>query len=99
MFAHLRPGPYVAINGWHTKGVATVNHPYYSVLYICMSSLTTSINLLLGLPLFLLPGGFILGILLPIYPLSLLCTGPNHLSQASLTLYPKRPTCVVPLIS
>ncbi|KAF7698365.1 hypothetical protein HF521_004875, partial [Silurus meridionalis] len=41
---------------------------------ICMSSLTTSINLLLGLPLFLLPGDSILSILLPIYPMSLLCT-------------------------
>ncbi|KAI5104813.1 putative immune-type receptor 13 isoform 1 precursor [Silurus meridionalis] len=38
----------------------------------CMSSLTTSINLLLGLPLFLLPGGSILSILLLIYPMSLL---------------------------
>ncbi|KAI5614029.1 testosterone 17-beta-dehydrogenase 3 isoform X1 [Silurus asotus] len=32
----------------------------------CMSFLTTSIYLLLGLPLFLLPGGSILSILLPI---------------------------------
>ncbi|KAF7707898.1 hypothetical protein HF521_016955 [Silurus meridionalis] len=32
----------------------------------CMSSLTTSMNLLLGLPLFLLPGGSIFSILLPI---------------------------------
>ncbi|KAF7690584.1 hypothetical protein HF521_012388 [Silurus meridionalis] len=38
----------------------------------CMSSLTTSINLLLGLPIFLLPGVSILSILLLIYPMSLL---------------------------
>ncbi|KAF7688101.1 hypothetical protein HF521_014107, partial [Silurus meridionalis] len=65
----------------------------------CMSSLTTSINLLLGLPLFLFPGGSILSILLPIHPMSLLCTCPNHLNLASLTLSPKRPTCAVPLIN
>ncbi|KAF7703122.1 hypothetical protein HF521_022129, partial [Silurus meridionalis] len=64
-----------------------------------MSSLTTSINLLLGLPLFLLPGGSILSILLLIYPMSLLCTCPNHLNLTSLTLSPKRPTCALPLIN
>ncbi|KAI5619030.1 single stranded DNA binding protein 3b isoform X1 [Silurus asotus] len=36
----------------------------------CMSSLTTSMNLLLGLPLFLPPGVLILSILLLIYPMS-----------------------------
>ncbi|KAF7708794.1 hypothetical protein HF521_017851, partial [Silurus meridionalis] len=65
----------------------------------CMSFLTTSKNLLLVLPLFLLPGGSILSILLPIYPMSLLCTCPNHLNLTSLTLSPKRPTCTVPLIN
>ncbi|KAF7693337.1 hypothetical protein HF521_008653 [Silurus meridionalis] len=60
-----------------------------------MSSLTTSIYLFLGLPLFLLPGGSILRILLPMYTMSLLCTCPNHLNQAPLTLSPKRPTCTV----
>ncbi|KAF7686644.1 hypothetical protein HF521_015037 [Silurus meridionalis] len=64
-----------------------------------MSSLTTSINLLLGLPLFLLPGVSILSILLLIYPVFLLCTCPNHLNLTSLTLSPKRPTCTVPLIN
>ncbi|XP_061630222.1 inositol oxygenase isoform X3 [Phyllopteryx taeniolatus] len=43
-----------------------------------MSSLTTSINLLFGLPLALLPGSSILIILLPIYSLSPLWTCPNH---------------------
>ncbi|KAF7711442.1 hypothetical protein HF521_000453 [Silurus meridionalis] len=62
-----------------------------------MSSFTTFINLLFGLPLFFLPGGFILSILLPIYPMSLLCTCPNH--HTSLTLSPKCPTCAVPLIN
>lgn len=33
----------------------------------CMSFLSTSINLFIGLPLFLMPGNFILGILLLIY--------------------------------
>ncbi|KAF7705031.1 hypothetical protein HF521_020317, partial [Silurus meridionalis] len=65
----------------------------------CISSLTTSINLLFGLPLFLPPGDSILSILLPIYIRSLPCTCPNHLSHASLTFSPKRPTCAVPLIN
>ncbi|KAF7706705.1 hypothetical protein HF521_019959, partial [Silurus meridionalis] len=65
----------------------------------CMSSLTIFINLLFGLPLSLLPGVSILSILLLIYHMSLLCTCPNHLNLASLTLSPKRPTCVVPLIN
>ncbi|KAF7708492.1 hypothetical protein HF521_017549 [Silurus meridionalis] len=64
-----------------------------------MSFLNTSINLLLGLPLFLLPGGSILSILLLIYPMSLLCTCPNHFNLASLTLSPKCPTCAVPLLN
>ncbi|MBN3293175.1 UIF factor, partial [Polypterus senegalus] len=58
----------------------------------CMSSLTTSINLLLGLPLFLLPDSSIFNILFPIYPASLFCTCPNQLNLASLTLSPNRPT-------
>ncbi|KAF7692621.1 hypothetical protein HF521_010231, partial [Silurus meridionalis] len=65
----------------------------------CMSSLTTFIYLLFGLSFLLLPGGAILSILLPIYPMSLLCTCPNHLNRASLTLSPKPTTCTVPLIS
>ena len=40
----------------------------------CMSSFTASINLLFGLPLRLLPGSSISSILLPMSPLSLLCT-------------------------
>ncbi|KAF7663340.1 hypothetical protein LDENG_00211810, partial [Lucifuga dentata] len=63
-----------------------------------MSSFTTSINLLFGLPLGLLPGSSNLSILLPICSLSLLCTCPNHLSLASLTLSPKHLTCAVPLM-
>ena len=43
----------------------------------CMS-FTASIYLLFGLPLGLLPGSSISNILLPMYPLSLLCTCPNH---------------------
>ncbi|KAI5104455.1 sodium/calcium exchanger 1 isoform X3 [Silurus meridionalis] len=90
------------------KGVTTVDHrsPYPPsstsaslTPTTCISSLTTSINLLLGLPLFLLPGGSILSILLLIYPMSLICTCPNRLNLASLTLSPKRPTCAVPLIN
>uniref|UniRef100_A0A8C4Q084 Uncharacterized protein n=1 Tax=Eptatretus burgeri TaxID=7764 RepID=A0A8C4Q084_EPTBU len=63
-----------------------------------MSALTASINLIFGLPLLLQPGGSILSILVPIYSASLLCTRPNHLNLASLTLSPSRPTCAVPLI-
>nr|XP_057943069.1 uncharacterized protein LOC131138282 isoform X1 [Doryrhamphus excisus] len=59
-----------------------------------MSSLTTSINVLFGLPLRLLPGS----ILLPIYSLSVLWTCPNHLSLASLTLSPRPLACNVPLM-
>uniref|UniRef100_A0A3P8WWC6 Protease associated domain containing 1 n=1 Tax=Cynoglossus semilaevis TaxID=244447 RepID=A0A3P8WWC6_CYNSE len=66
---------------------------------ICMSSLTTSIYLLFGLPLFLLPGSSISNILLPMYPLSLLCTCPNHLNLASLAFSPNLPVCVVPLMT
>ncbi|XP_068170159.1 MTOR-associated protein MEAK7 isoform X1 [Antennarius striatus] len=62
------------------------------------SSLTTSINLLFGLLLGLLPGSSKLSILLPIYSLSPLWTCPNHLSLASLTLSPKPLTCAVPLM-
>ncbi|KAF7691354.1 hypothetical protein HF521_011651 [Silurus meridionalis] len=60
-----------------------------------MTSFTTSINL----HLFLLPGGSILSILLSIYPMSLLCTCPNHLNLTPPTLSPKRPTCTVHLIN
>ena len=47
-----------------------------------MSSFTTSINLLFGLPLGLLPDSSNLITHLPIYSLSRLCTCPNHLSLA-----------------
>ncbi|KAI5087280.1 gastrula zinc finger protein XlCGF28.1-like [Silurus meridionalis] len=50
-------------------------------------------------PLFLIPGGSIFSIYLPIYPISLLCTCPNHLNLTSLTLSPKCPKCAVPLIN
>lgn len=55
----------------------------------CMSSLGESINLLLGLPLLLLPGGFMLNILLPIWLSSLLCTCANHINLATLTFASK----------
>uniref|UniRef100_A0A8C4TJZ0 NIF3-like protein 1 n=1 Tax=Erpetoichthys calabaricus TaxID=27687 RepID=A0A8C4TJZ0_ERPCA len=58
----------------------------------CISSLTSSINLLLGLPLLLLSGSSILSLLLPLYVASLLCTCPNQHNLASLTLSPNRPT-------
>ncbi|KAK2863476.1 hypothetical protein Q5P01_003009 [Channa striata] len=63
-----------------------------------MSSVRTSIYLLLGRPLALLPGSSISNILLPIYSLSLLCTCPNHLSLASLTLLLTQATFVISLL-
>ena len=63
-----------------------------------MSSFTTSVNLLFGLPCFLFPGNSILSILLPIYPSSFLRTCPYHLSLASHVFCPNRPTCAVPLM-
>jgi len=63
-----------------------------------ISSFTTPINLLFGLPQGLLPGGSNLSILLPIYSLSIVCTCPNHLSLASLTVSTKHLTCTVPLM-
>ena len=62
-----------------------------------MSYLTTSTNLLFGLPLFLLSGSSISNILLPIYPASLLRTCPNQLNLASFALSPNSPTWAVPL--
>ena len=47
---------------------------------ISISSLRTSMNLLFGVPLCLLPGGSILSVPLPKYSLSFLCTYPNFLS-------------------
>ena len=63
-----------------------------------MSSFTTSINLLFGLPRFLFPGNSILSILLPIYPSSFLRRCPYHLSLASRVFSPNFPTCAVPLM-
>ena len=63
-----------------------------------MSSFTTSINLLFGLPRFLFPGNSILSILLPIYPSSFLCRCPYHLSLVSRVFSPNFPTCAVPLM-
>lgn len=69
-------------------GAATADYPYASnpILYVflchidrpCMSFLTTSINLILGLPRILFPGSSILSILLPIYLISLVCTCLNY---------------------
>ena len=63
-----------------------------------MSSFTTSINLLFGLPRFLFPGNSILSTLLPAYPSPFLSTCPYHLSLASRVFSPNRPTCAVPLM-
>ena len=63
-----------------------------------MSSFTTPINFLFGLPRLLFPGNSILSILLPIYQWSLLRTCPYHLSLASRVFSPNRPTCAVPLV-
>ena len=63
-----------------------------------MSSFTTSINLLFGLPRFLFPGNSILSILLPIYPSSFLLRCPYHLSLASRVFSQNFPTCAVPLM-
>ena len=64
----------------------------------CMSFFTASTNLLFGLPLCLLPGSSISSILLPMYPLSLLCTCPNHLNLAFLAFSPSLHVWVVPLM-
>ena len=63
-----------------------------------MSSFTTSINLLFGLPRFLFPGNSILSILLPTYPSSFLRRCPYHLSLASRVFSPNFRTCAVPLL-
>lgn len=63
-----------------------------------MSSLTAFICLLYGLPHCLFPGRCISNILLPIYPLSLLCMS-NHLGPASPTLSTRPSTCAVSLRS
>ncbi|MEQ2270734.1 hypothetical protein XENORESO_010643 [Xenotaenia resolanae] len=59
-----------------------------------MSSFNPSIDLLLGLPLDLLPGSSSLSIFLPMYSLSLPFTCPNHLSPASLALSPTHLTLI-----
>ena len=69
--------------------VPTANHPPGS---LCISFLATSMNLLFGLLLSLLPWSSILTILLPIQSLSLLCTISNHLNLTPLALSPKHPT-------
>ena len=63
-----------------------------------MSSFTTSINLLVGLPCFLFPGNSIISVILPIYPLSFHRTCPYHTSLASRFISPNHQTCVVPLM-
>lgn len=49
------------------------HHPPVTPISFCMSSFITSLNLLCGLPLVLLPSSFIFNILCTKYPLSLLC--------------------------
>ena len=63
-----------------------------------MSSFTTSIHLLFGLPRFLFPGNSIISILLQIYPSSFLRRYPYHISLASRVYSPNFPTCAVPLM-
>ena len=58
-----------------------------------MSSFTTYIKLLFGLPRFLFPGNSILSILLPIYLPPFLRICPYYLSLASHVFSPNRPTC------
>lgn len=52
--------------------------------HLCISSFTTSISCLCGLPLFCLLGSSIFKILCPLYPRSLLCICPIHLILWSL---------------
>ena len=83
-------------------GIATVNHLPPSLFVLCISffltpticttSFTMTINLLFGLPIYLLPGTSFLSIVLPV---SLHCTCPKHLNLASLTLSPKCLTSVL----
>ena len=63
-----------------------------------ISSLTTSKNLLFGLPLLLLPDNSISIILLPTYSWSLLMTCPYHLSLPYLIFIPNRSTLTVLLM-
>ena len=63
-----------------------------------MSSFTTSINLLFGLPRFLFPGNSILSIHLPIYLSYFLRRCQYHLSLASRVFSPNFPTCAVHLM-
>lgn len=65
---------------------------------LCMPSFTISMNLLWGLPLFLLVCSSIFGILCPVYRLSLLCTCSNCLSSAALIFSLVCSTWAVPLI-
>ena len=73
-------------------------YPPPSLQPSAMSSFTTSINLLFGLPGFLFPGNSILGILFSIYPSPFLRRWPYHLSLASRVFSPNFPTCAVPLM-
>ena len=59
-----------------------------------VSSLTPSVNLLLGLPRFPFPGSSILVILIPICPSYFLRTFPNHLNSASRVFCPQPQTTI-----
>ena len=63
-----------------------------------ISSFTTSINLLFGLPLFLFPSNSSAITLLPTYSWSLLMTCPYHLSLPFLLFIPNCSTLTVPLM-
>ena len=63
-----------------------------------VSSFTTSINLFLGLPLFLFPGNSISVNLFPTYSWSFLITCPYHLSLKFLIFIPNRSTLTVLLM-
>ena len=77
------------------SAVATANHhfPFQPVLFIFYSDyLHVLAHRIYKSPLCLLPGSFIPSALLPINPLFLLCTHPNHLNLVSSFLF--KPFCL-----
>ena len=79
--------------------ISPARHIWHSNHSHVFSSLTTSMNLVFGLPLLLLPGNSKHNILLPIYSTFCLCTCSYHLNLASLTLSPICLTWAVPRIN
>lgn len=82
---------------WNTVWLRYSGHP--GLNSGCLLSLMTSellhvlLNLLWRLPLSVLPCSSTVGLLCPTYPLSLICTCPNHLSLGSLTSFPNCSNC------